>query len=105
MRRSLFRWPYLLRRRHGQDRENFFRAWDYALQSGRVKDLANLARAVADFSIARGIPAAPLIAAAVQALIRRRAAAPNDPVMLHLHLVRLDASDGITDQKQLQAEL
>lgn len=104
VRRSLSFYPFLIRLRYAADRENFFRAWDYALAQGQSGELAHLARAVADFHWERGIVPAPVIQEAMQVL-KSGGLAETHPSMLELRLSYLASIAGSAEQAHRLREL
>ena len=75
------------------DRDNFRRAWEYAVAHSLATELSEMVRGLIQFSYSGGIGIQPaaLTAQAIHSL-QQRGVPEIDKTMLHLKLVELEAS-------------
>ena len=101
VRQALFFYPILLPKRYAADRDNFHRAWDFAVEQGLAEELSDLARGLAIISLRQGLAPALMVKKAINTLLQR-GFPNNDRSILHLRLIELSAALGQDDYHKLK---
>lgn len=102
--RGLSFWPQHLPRQMAADRDNIQHAWRFAVQHSLANELSTMARGVAAFSSAQGVPPAPILEEAIQAL-RHQGTPETNRELLHLRLIAATAWEFIKPNEQILANI
>ncbi len=86
------------------DRDNLFRAWEYALEQGLAEELLNLAPGIIIFTMRQGTEARTVPNRAIEAL-RQQGRAETDSIMLYLKVIEQVARQGFDDNYEIIDEL
>lgn len=101
VRRALYFYPIFLPQQYAADRENFYRAWDFAVEHGFARELVDLAEGIAIFRIRQGMSPAPIIKQAIHAL-QKFGILPQSREMMRLRLVEVSALQGYSDPLEVE---
>ncbi|MBK8902913.1 MAG: AAA family ATPase [Anaerolineaceae bacterium] len=100
-------WPINLLRemaiQHAPDKDNVYRAWEYALNCGLATELVDLAPGLMAFHTRQGLPSSHLALQAVQTL-RQRGYAEADSEILWLKLIAQEMREGLDDVAQIREQ-
>ncbi len=88
---------------HAADRDNLYRAWEYALNCGLARELADLAPGLMAFHTRQGLPSSHRALQAVQTLRQLGLAETNNEI-LWLQLVAQEMREGLDDVAQIREQ-
>ena len=97
-------YPTHLPHKHADDRENFWRAWDWSLHYGLGNEVSNLIPAIEMFNVRQGVRNIRFVRQAIQNLADH-GYDQTDKNMLHLEMVAQSTRISIDDPVEIQENL
>lgn len=104
IRRSLFYYPMLMVVERADERDNLYRAWDYAIENALADELADLVRGVVFYRLRQGMRPGAIPNEAIKVL-RESGVADSSQAMLRLRIDAVAEPLGVSELEGIQQQL